>query len=108
MGRTITLELPISLKSRLSQGHPWVYRDQVLSAPDLSSGTWVQVRCGSFAAFGLWDAVNPIAVRLFSQQKVPDSNWVADRVAEAWQVRASVRASATSATRAISASAMPG
>lgn len=99
MGRTTTVELPASLKPRLSQGHPWVYRDQVRSRPELSSGTWVQVHCGSFAAFGLWDAVNPIAVRLFSQQTMPDPNWVADRVAEAWQARAPVRASATSAYR---------
>lgn len=95
----ITLELPTSLKSRLSQGHPWVYRNQVPGAPDLLSGTCVRVRCGGFSAYGLWDARSSIAVRLFSRRKVPDSGWVADRVAEAWEARAPVRASATSAYR---------
>lgn len=95
----ITLEVPASLKTRLGQGHPWVYRNQVRDAPDLASGTWVRVRCGGFSAFGLWDAQSAIAVRLFSQQAVPDAGWVADRVAEAWVLRAPVRAQATSAYR---------
>jgi len=95
----ITLELPPSLKNRLSQGHPWVYRDQAPAAPDLPSGTWVRVRCGGFSATGLWDADSAIAVRLFSQRAVPDEQWVADRVAEAWDLRAPVRAGATTAYR---------
>jgi 23S rRNA (cytosine1962-C5)-methyltransferase len=95
----ITLELPATLKARLGQGHPWVYRNQVLDAPDLSSGTWVRVRCGGFSAYGLWDAGSAIAVRLFSRQAIPNAGWVAERVAEAWEVRAPVRASATSGYR---------
>lgn len=95
----ITLDLPISLKSRLSQGHPWVYRNQIPAQPDLPSGTWVRVRCAGFSAFGLWDATSSIAVRLFSRRRVPGANWVAVRVSEAWQTRAPVRDSATSAYR---------
>jgi 23S rRNA (cytosine1962-C5)-methyltransferase len=95
----ITLQLPTSLKARLSQGHPWVYRTHVQDAPPLPSGKWVQVRCGGFLAFGLWDADNPIAVRIFSRQAVPNANWVAERVNEAWQARAAVRTKATTAYR---------
>jgi len=94
-----TLNAPPSLKARLSQGHPWLYRDQIQDAPALPSGTWVRVRCGGFTAFGLWDADSPIAVRLFSRRAVPDAQWVADRVAEAWETRAPVRAGATTAYR---------
>jgi 23S rRNA (cytosine1962-C5)-methyltransferase len=99
VGAVITVEVPASLKPRLSRGHPWIYRDQVHEAPDLPSGTWLRVRCGGFSAFGLWDARSAIAVRLFSRRTVPDAAWVVDRVAEAWQTRAPVRASATSAYR---------
>ena len=95
----ITLELTESLKQRLSQGHPWVYRNHVKAAPELPSGTWVRVRCGGFSAIGLWDAGSAIAVRLFSRRQVPDSQWVADRVAEAWELRAPIRAGATSGYR---------
>ncbi len=98
-GAVITLELPASLKSRLSQGHPWVYRNQLQVLPELPSGVWVRVRCGGFSAIGLWDAHSAIAVRLFSQRAVPDQEWVAKRVAEAWSLRAPVRAGATSAYR---------
>lgn len=93
------LDLPISLKPRLSQGHPWVYRTHLAHAPDLPSGTWVRVRCGGFSAFGLWDATSAIAVRLFSRRAVPDANWVAERVAEAWAAREPVRAGATTGYR---------
>ena len=95
----ITLELTESLKQRLSLGHPWVYRNHVQAAPELPSGTWVRVRCGGFSAIGLWDAGSAIAVRLFSRRQVPDSQWVADRVAEAWELRAPIRAGATSGYR---------
>jgi 23S rRNA (cytosine1962-C5)-methyltransferase len=95
----ITLQIPPALKRSLDQGHPWIYRDQVVGAPDLASGDWVRVRCGAFTAFGLWDAGNPIAVRLFSRRGVPDPGWVANRVAEAWELRAPIRSGATTAYR---------
>jgi 23S rRNA (cytosine1962-C5)-methyltransferase len=95
----ISLELPARLKARLSQGHPWVYRDQIPGAPELPSGSWVRVRCGGFSAVGLWDAQSAIAVRLFSRQAVPDAAWVAARVAEAWEMRAPLRDSVTTAYR---------
>ncbi len=99
MANVISLELSPALKSRLSQGHPWVYDNQVPGAPDIPSGTWVRVRCGGFSSFGLWAAQGAIAVRLFSQRGVPDADWVADRVSEAWSLRAPVRSAATSAYR---------
>ena len=95
----ITLELPDVLGKSLGQGHPWVYRNHVSVAPDLPSGAWVRVRCGGFSAIGLWDADSAIAVRLFSRQSVPDEKWVAERVEEAWELRAPVRAGATTAYR---------
>jgi 23S rRNA (cytosine1962-C5)-methyltransferase len=108
--RVITLELTESLKQRLSQGHPWVYRNHMRAAPALPSGTWVRVRCGGFSAIGLWDADSAIAVRLFSRGQVPDSQWVADRVADAWELRDPIRAGATSGYRWIygESDALPG
>lgn len=95
----ISLELPASLKSRLESGHPWVYRKHVREVPGLSSGAWVRVQCGGFSAYGLWDAQSAIAVRIFSRRAVPDVGWVASRVADAWTVRAPVRAGGTSGYR---------
>jgi 23S rRNA (cytosine1962-C5)-methyltransferase len=95
----ITLQIPPSLRTRLAQGHPWVYRNQLSTAPALPSGTWVQVRCAGFSGFGLWDATGAIAVRLFSRHSIPDDDWFADRVAEAWDTRAPIRESDTTAYR---------
>ncbi len=95
----VVLELPESLRPRLSKGHPWVYRSHVRDLPQLPSGMWVRVRCGGFSAIGLRDADSAIAIRLFSRQRVPDETWVADRVREAWELRAAVRAGATNAYR---------
>ena len=95
----ITVAVNPSLKAQLGRGHPWVYRNQVLSAPEIPAGSWVRVQCGRLSAFGRWDPDNLIAVRIFSTRSVPDTAWVADRVAEAWEARASVRATPTTAYR---------
>jgi 23S rRNA (cytosine1962-C5)-methyltransferase len=82
-----------SLKPRLSQGHPWVYRNQLGETTNLAlpTGSWVQVRCGNFTAYGCWEANGPIAIRLFSTRQVPDYAWVRERVALAWENRVSLR-----------------
>ena len=95
----ISLELPASLKPRLESGHPWVYRNHVRGVSGLSSGTWLRVQSGGFSAYGLWDAQGAIAIRVFSRRGVPDAGWVASRVADAWAVRAPVRAGGTSGYR---------
>lgn len=94
------LLLKDSLVTSLASGHPWVYRDHVgtFSAP---SGTWVKVKCGSFSAVGLWDEESAIAVRLFSTQGPVDDAWIVDRVSEAWQLRAPLRASGVTGYRLI-------
>jgi 23S rRNA (cytosine1962-C5)-methyltransferase len=89
-----------TIRSRLAQGHPWIYRNHVREGQRLSSGQWVRVRCGGLTTYGLWDAQSAIAVRVFSRAGAPDSAWVAERVWEAWELRASLRDSgATTAYR---------
>ncbi len=87
------LQLPLNLKPRLSQGHPWVYRNQLGESGSLriATGSWVQVRSGRFNGFGLWDNSGPIAVRLFSTRQAPDYSWFLERVAAAWENRAHLR-----------------
>jgi 23S rRNA (cytosine1962-C5)-methyltransferase len=83
--------VPSELGRHLRHGHPWIYRDRLPKAPHLPSGTWVEVRCGKFIGYGLWDERSPIAVRLFSQRGVPDAAWVANQVRGAWEMRAPLR-----------------
>ncbi|EFO80675.1 SAM-dependent methyltransferase [Oscillochloris trichoides DG-6] len=80
-----------SLRPRLQQGHPWIYRNHIAATERIRSGQWVRVRCGSWSAYGLWDATSPIAVRIFSRHVLPDADWFAERVWEAWELRAALR-----------------
>ena len=98
---TPELTIDPSLRARLQQGHPWIYRNHVSGGERLRSGQWVRVRCGGWVAYGLWDARSAIAVRVFSRTAVPDADWFGERVWEAWEARAAIRNSipATSAYR---------
>jgi 23S rRNA (cytosine1962-C5)-methyltransferase len=100
----VTLPLPViqvasHMRNRLVQGHPWIYRDRIPDPPALPPGSVVRVQCGRWQGVGVWDPEGSIAVRLLSQQRPPDAAWVADRVAEAWALRAPIRATPTTAYR---------
>lgn len=95
------ITLPPHLKASLVAGHPWVYRDHVPAQLRLPSGAWVQMQCGAWSGFALWDARSPIAARIYSIQHVPDAGWVRERVQIAWTGRAAIRATPTSAYRVL-------
>src|SRR3954468_14689359 len=93
------ISLPMQLKERLAQGHPWVYRNHVPTNVRLPSGAWVRVRCGGWSGYGLWDAERPIAIRLFSERQLPDARWLRDRVRAAWELRVPLRDAGCTAYR---------
>lgn len=66
MPRLPEIQLPASLRERLQQGHPWVYRNHVPPGVRLPSGAWARVRSGAWSGIALWDAEGPIALRIFS------------------------------------------
>lgn len=70
-----TLRLPSHLEAALRSGHPWVYRTHMPDGTELETGSWVRVEAGSAAAFGLFDADGPIAVRLFDHDTLPTVDW---------------------------------
>jgi 23S rRNA (cytosine1962-C5)-methyltransferase len=94
-----TVVLPRALESSLGRGHFWVYRDHVPRGFEAPSGSWVRVRAGRFVGYALWDASSPIALRVFSEQGLPDVVWVKERVRAAWALRESVRTARTNAFR---------
>jgi 23S rRNA (cytosine1962-C5)-methyltransferase len=80
-----------SLRARLAQGHPWIYRNHLSGGGKLRSGQWVRVRCGGISLYGLYDAQSAIAVRIYSQEAPPEADWFAERVWEAWEGRMLIR-----------------
>jgi 23S rRNA (cytosine1962-C5)-methyltransferase len=99
MPKLTDIFLSTTLKERLAQGHPWVYRNHVPTDVRLASGAWVRVRCGGWTGYGLWDNEGPIAIRIFSTQQVPDARWLRTHVQRAWELRAPLRASGCTAYR---------
>ncbi len=93
------IELPRFLEAALSAGHPWVYRDHVPREFRASSGTVVRISAGAFTGYALWDAESQIALRVYSTREEPSAAWVAERVRQAWELRAMVRGSDTDAFR---------
>ena len=93
------LLLPKHLKNHLAAGHPWVYRDQFAPNVVLDSGTWVELSCGNWRGYALWDATSPIAARVYATQSVPDRHWLRERLEVAWEGREQVRETATTAYR---------
>src|SRR5215210_3548158 len=93
------IQLPTHLKERLAQGHPWVYRNHVPPGVQMSSGTWVRVRCGGWTGYALWEANGPIALRIFAEHQAPDAGWVDAQVRAAWELRAPLRAAGCTAYR---------
>ncbi len=100
-----TVQVPLQLRKRLSEGHPWVYRDQLASGLRVpqsnAGGNWVRVECGGWSGYGLWDSFSPIAIRIFSQERVPDEQWVTEQLRAAWELRAPIRQGATTAYRVV-------
>jgi 23S rRNA (cytosine1962-C5)-methyltransferase len=93
------IQLPTQLKERLAQGHPWVYRNHLPASLHLPDASWVRARCGGWSGYGLWDASGPIALRIFSERRVPDANWLHEQVRAAWELRAPLRAAGCTAYR---------
>lgn len=81
------VELPASLSHALGSGHPWIYRDHVPKHFRAETGTWVRVQAGPVRAIALWDAESPLALRIFSRDRVPDERWVAERLRAALELR---------------------
>ncbi|MBN2196914.1 MAG: class I SAM-dependent rRNA methyltransferase [Polyangiaceae bacterium] len=94
-----TVVLPPFLEAALGIGHPWVYRDHVPPRFSAPTGTWVRVCAGKRAAFALWDAESPIALRLYAVEGVPNAAWVEARIRAAWQLREPLRAAGVTAFR---------
>lgn len=99
MNPRVALELPGFLKRSLAGGHPWVYRDHVPAGFQATTGELVEVRCGAWRGYGLWDEQSAIALRIVSETRPPDAEWVRRRVRQAWELRDLVRTSGTTAYR---------
>jgi 23S rRNA (cytosine1962-C5)-methyltransferase len=75
------------LKSSLSKGHPWIYRDHLPHGLDLPAGSWLRVHCDGWMGVGIFDPASPLSVRIYSRGHVPNAAWFEQSVERALQRR---------------------
>lgn len=81
---------------RWSAGHPWIYRSDVLSAPDAGPGVVpVRDRRGKFLGQALWSPRSEIRLRLLEPTERPvDGGWWRERIGQALVRRQGIDATA--------------
>src|SRR5262245_32046174 len=94
---TETAQAVITAKGaeRWRQGHPWIYRTDVASAPSEPGVVRVADRRGRFQGMALCSPRSQIRLRLLSRDDVAiDGAWWHDRIAAAAGRRAAIDATA--------------
>jgi 23S rRNA (cytosine1962-C5)-methyltransferase len=81
-----TLNLGKNLENALRSGHPWIYRNH-LPQHNVRNGEWVRLEAGRASAIGLYDAESQIAIRLFSEDVIPNRAFIHERVKQALELR---------------------
>lgn len=81
---------------RWKQGHPWIYRSDVVEEPDKQPGIVpVTDRRGRFLGYALYSPKSEIRLRLLTRkEETIDAGWWTARIAAAAARRASIQASA--------------
>ncbi len=70
--------------SRWRQGHPWIYRSDVVDGPPQPGVVTVTDAHGTFLGRALWSPVSEIRLRLLTREDLPiTAAWWADRLREA-------------------------
>jgi 23S rRNA (cytosine1962-C5)-methyltransferase len=81
-----TLNLGKNLENALKSGHPWIYRNH-LPQHNARHGEWVRLEAGRAGRVGLYDAESQIAVRLFSEDVIPNRAFIHERIKQALALR---------------------
>ncbi len=81
-----TLTLGKNLENALKSGHPWIYRNH-LPQHTARHGEWLRLEAGRASSIGLYDSESQIAVRLFSEDTVPNRAFILGRVKQALALR---------------------
>ena len=80
---------------RWRQGHPWVYRSDVLAGPDRPGVVTVREQRGKVLGRALWSPTSEIRLRFLDRRDVPiDAGWWQERLRACQARRAGIDASA--------------
>jgi 23S rRNA (cytosine1962-C5)-methyltransferase len=77
-----------NLRKSILQGHPWIYRESLLSSPTSSSLCKVLDAKKEFLAWGLYDHKSPLAIRILScEEKTPNESDKITLWERAWELK---------------------
>ncbi len=97
----LKIKLVRNLRRSILRGHPWVYKDAMVSPGNIEKAQLCQIldQKGELA-WGFYDPHSVLAVRILSVDKAPPSElFFEKRFARAWDLRRGVRAYETDAYR---------
>ncbi len=89
----VRLKLARERTRMLKQGYPWIYRDWLKDLPNAPAGSRAMVRDkeGTLLAFGMYDPVGPLAVRVCAVEREKlDDDLIAAKFETALQLRRSL------------------
>lgn len=98
----LQIQLHRNLRRTVLRGHPWIYRDAIVRAPQIKSAELCQVQDHKkeFLAWALFDPHSPLCLRILSLDKKPPNNEAFQLLfARALQIRRSVISSDTDSFR---------
>jgi 23S rRNA (cytosine1962-C5)-methyltransferase len=92
---TTTIRVSPKGAARWTEGHPWIYRTDVLGETEQAGVVQVEDRRGKFLGQALWSPRSEIRLRLLEPTKRPiDAAWWKERIAACHARRAGIDASA--------------
>jgi 23S rRNA (cytosine1962-C5)-methyltransferase len=97
----LKVKLSRNLRRSIQRGHPWVYKEGIVSPGPQSRAQLCQVSdAKGELAWAIYDPHGPLSLRILSSEKAPPSAvYFERRFARAWALRSAVRTSETNAYR---------
>lgn len=101
----LKIKLSRNLRKTIQRGHPWVYKEGIVSPPRDSSAQPRAQLCQVIdgkgeLAWAIYDPHGPLSLRILSTEKAPPSAaFFERRFLRAWNLRAGVRSERTNAYR---------
>jgi 23S rRNA (cytosine1962-C5)-methyltransferase len=97
----LKIKLSRNLRRSIQRGHPWVYKEGIVSPGVLERAQLSQViDAKGDLAWALYDPHSPLSLRILSTEKAPPNGaFFEKRFSRAWALRAGVRTAQTNAYR---------
>lgn len=97
----LKIKLARNLRRSILRGHPWVYKDAIISPPKIECAQLCQVIDGNGElAWAIYDPHSPLSLRIVSIEKAPpNATFFMKQFERCYRLRSSIRSDQTTAYR---------